>query len=41
MTLRRDDAWVRSMPGVQRRLVGTVCGPMLRAYGYPLLVEEA
>jgi len=36
VTLRRDDAWVRAMPSVQRRLVGTVCGPLLRAYGYSL-----
>jgi hypothetical protein len=34
--LRRDDAWVRALPGPQRRLVGTVCAPLLRAYGYPL-----
>lgn len=34
--LRRDDAWVRALPRSQRRLVGAVCGPMLRAYGYPL-----
>ena len=25
-----------SLPDRQRRLVATVCGPMLRAYGYPL-----
>jgi hypothetical protein len=36
LPLRRDDAWVRALPGAQRRLVGAVCGPMLRAYGYPL-----
>lgn len=34
--LRRDDAWIRALPGRQRRLVGAVCAPMLRAYGYPL-----
>jgi hypothetical protein len=34
--LRRDDAWIRKLPPRQRRLVGTVCAPMLRAYGYPL-----
>ena len=34
--LRRDDAWVRALPRSQRRLVGAVCAPMLRAYGYPL-----
>jgi hypothetical protein len=27
---------VRALPPGQRRLVGAVCGPMLRAYGYPL-----
>jgi hypothetical protein len=36
LALRRDDAWVRALPGNQRRLVGAVCAPMLRAYGYPL-----
>ncbi|WP_306215594.1 sulfotransferase [Actinoplanes sp. RD1] len=41
LPLRRDDAWVRALPEKQRRLVGTVCGPMLRAYGYPLNVKEA
>ena len=34
--LRRDDAWVSALPPRQRALVGTVCAPMLRAYGYPL-----
>ena len=41
LPLRRDDAWVRALPALQRRLVGAVCGPMLRAYGYPLAVEES
>jgi hypothetical protein len=36
LPLRRDDAWVRALPRAQRRLVGAVCGPLLRAYGYPL-----
>jgi hypothetical protein len=36
LPLRRDDAWVRALPTGQRRLVGAVCGPMLRAYGYPV-----
>jgi hypothetical protein len=36
LPLRRDDDWVRSLPGGQRRLVGAVCAPLLRAYGYPL-----
>jgi hypothetical protein len=36
LPLRRDDAWVRALPGGQRRLVGAVCGPMLRAYGYSM-----
>jgi hypothetical protein len=40
LPLRRDDAWVRSLPGNQRRLVGAVCAPMLRAYGYPLNPAE-
>ncbi|XVU26355.1 sulfotransferase [Actinoplanes sp. CA-054009] len=41
LELRRDDAWVSSLPAKQRRLVGAVCAPMLRAYGYPLLKEES
>ncbi|MCA2215692.1 sulfotransferase [Jidongwangia harbinensis] len=40
LQLRRDDAWVRALPPAQRRLVGAVCGPMLRAYGYPLNPAE-
>ncbi|WP_030436620.1 sulfotransferase [Actinoplanes subtropicus] len=36
LALRRDDSWVSALPPRQRRLVGAVCGPMLRAYGYPL-----
>jgi Sulfotransferase family len=36
LPLRRDDDWVRALPRAQRRLVGAVCAPMLRAYGYPL-----
>ncbi|AGL14569.1 sulfotransferase [Actinoplanes sp. N902-109] len=39
LPLRRDDAWVHSLPSNQRRLVGAVCAPMLRAYGYPISVE--
>jgi hypothetical protein len=38
--LRRDDAWMRQLPAKQRRLVGAVCGPMLRAYGYPLAGKD-
>lgn len=42
LPLRRDDAWVRAFPRSQRRLVGAVCGPLLRAYGYPInIVSEA
>ncbi|WP_407653554.1 sulfotransferase family protein [Actinoplanes oblitus] len=41
LPLRHDDAWMRSLPAAQRRLVGAVCGPMLRAYGYPLNPQEA
>ncbi|MET8152253.1 sulfotransferase [Actinoplanes sp. NPDC049668] len=40
LPLRRDDAWMRSLPSGQRRLVGAVCAPMLRAYGYPLNPAE-
>ena len=39
--LRRDDAWWAALPPGQRRLVGAVCAPMLRAYGYPLNPQEA
>ena len=45
LPMRRDDDWMRSLPSGQRRLVGAVCAPMLRAYGYPLnpaeLLQEA
>ena len=41
LPLRRDDAWVSALPRGQRRLVGAVCAPMLRAYGYPLNPAEA
>jgi hypothetical protein len=41
LQLRRDDAWVNALPSGQRRLVGAVCAPMLRAYGYPLSPQEA
>jgi hypothetical protein len=43
LPLRRDDAWTVALPRGQRRLVGAVCAPMLRAYGYPLnpLSQEA
>ncbi|MET0423668.1 MAG: sulfotransferase [Actinoplanes sp.] len=44
LPLRRDDAWVGALPTGQRRLVGAVCGPMLRAYGYPMnpsAIQEA
>ncbi|GLY96440.1 sulfotransferase [Actinoplanes sp. NBRC 103695] len=39
--LRRDDAWRSALPPAQRRMVSTVCGPILRAYGYPLSQKEA
>ena len=39
--LRRDDAWTVALPPAQRRLVGAVCAPMLRAYGYRLNPQEA
>jgi hypothetical protein len=40
LALRRDDAWVAAFPRAQRRLVGAVCGPLLRAYGYPLNIAS-
>ena len=39
--LRRDDGWHTGLPATQRRLVGAVCAPMLRAYGYRLNPQEA
>ena len=41
VALRRDDAWTVSLPRAQRRLVGAVCAPLLRAYGYRLNPQEA
>jgi hypothetical protein len=41
LPLRRDDTWTVALPPAQRRLVGAVCAPMLRAYGYPLNPQEA
>jgi hypothetical protein len=44
IALHRDDAWVSALPPGQRRLVGAVCAPMLRAYGYslnPAVSQEA
>ncbi|MFG1609832.1 sulfotransferase [Actinoplanes sp. NPDC049265] len=41
LPLRRDDAWVAKLPPRQRRMVSAMCGPMLRAYGYPVFTEEA
>ena len=41
LTLRRDDAWIAALPAAQRRVVSAVCGPMLRAYGYPVFSQEA
>jgi hypothetical protein len=35
--LRRDEAWRRSLPTGQRRLVGALTAPLLSMYGYPLL----
>jgi hypothetical protein len=34
--LRRDDDWRERLPTRHRRLVGALCAPLLRAYGYPL-----
>ncbi len=33
--LRRDEAWRRSLPKRQRRLVGALTAPLLSRYGYP------
>ncbi|GIF52815.1 sulfotransferase family protein [Asanoa ferruginea] len=38
--LRRDDGWLRGLPATDRRLVGAVCAPLLRAYGYPVMVAR-
>jgi hypothetical protein len=40
LPLRHDDAWVSALPRAQRRLVGAVCGPLLRAYGYPINIAS-
>lgn len=34
--LRHDEAWRRSLPKGQRRLVGALTAPLLSAYGYPI-----
>lgn len=34
LRLRIDDAWRTGLPARQRRLVGTLAAPLLRAYGY-------
>ncbi len=34
--LRPDDAWRTALPPRQRAIVGAVCAPLLRTYGYPL-----
>jgi sulfotransferase family protein len=34
--LRHDDAWRHELPPRHRRLVATICAPLLAAYGYPL-----
>ena len=34
--LRRDDAWRKAMPTRHRAIVGAVCAPLLRTYGYRL-----
>lgn len=34
--LRQDTAWTTKLPSRQRAVVSAVCGPMLRAYGYPV-----
>jgi hypothetical protein len=38
--MRRDDDWRSALPPRQRALVGAVCSPLLRAYGYPLTVKS-
>ncbi len=35
--LRPDDAWRSALPPRQRALVGAVCAPLLRSYGYGLM----
>ncbi len=34
--LRADEAWRSALPPRQRALVGAVCAPLLRSYGYPI-----
>ncbi|HYN95922.1 MAG TPA: sulfotransferase [Pilimelia sp.] len=38
VALRADDAWRAALPPADRRLVGTVCAPLMRSYGYRLRV---
>ena len=35
--LRPDDAWRQALPPRQRAIVGVVCAPLLRSYGYGLI----
>lgn len=37
LPLRADEAWRKAMPPRQRALVGAVCAPLLRSYGYGLM----
>lgn len=39
--LRRDEAWRRSLPVRQRRIVGALTAPLLASYGYPLAGRTA
>ena len=41
VALRRDDGWVRGLRAADRRLVGAVCAPLLRAYGYPVVSKAS
>jgi hypothetical protein len=36
VALRPDEAWRRALPPRQRAIVGAVCAPLLRSYGYSL-----
>ena len=41
LELRRDDGWIRDMPGKDKAVVTALTLPLLRRYGYPLSVGSA
>jgi hypothetical protein len=37
MELRPDDAWRKALAPRQRAVIGVICAPLLRSYGYGLI----